>query len=257
MSKNGQLWEEGFLPVAGVQTSLETVFARHWVQRTLLDCAIQSWFTATVETGNTLQLQMDQSWWASVQRGMGHWKSTCQQGGVKPGVHVWTAILQVVIRLCSAFNKNKKKKKRQHARTRNSSFLLKFPSSTLCWQNLILCFLKRKKRSVSHSVMFYSLQPHELKTARLLFFFFSRQDYWSGKLLPSSGDLPNPGIKLRYLALQVDSLPSESPGKSHWRGDRLKASLLRHRRTPGGAGAERQRTDKWPESHLSSGTKTE
>ena len=171
MSKNGQLWEEGFLPVAGVQTSLETVFARHWVLRTLLDCAIQSWFVATMETGNTLQLQMDQSWWASVQRGMGHWKSTCQQGGVKPGVHVWTAILQVVIRLCSAFNKLKKKKKRQHARTRNSSFLLKFPSSTLCWQNLILCFLKRKKRSVSHSVMSYSLQPRELKTARLLFFF--------------------------------------------------------------------------------------
>ena len=167
----------------------------------------------------------------------------------RPYSRWWSDSVQHLIKI--------KKKKRQHARTRNSSFLLKFPSSTLCWQNLILCFLKRKKRSVSHSVMFYSLQPHELKTARLLFFFFSRQDYWSGKLLPSSGDLPNPGIKLRYLALQVDSLPSESPGKSHWRGDRLKASLLRHRRTPGGAGAERQRTDKWPESHLSSGTKTE
>ena len=166
VSKNGQLWEEGFLPVAGVQTSLETVFASHWVQRTLLDCAIQSWFTATMETGNTLQAQMDQGWWATVQRGTGHWKSTCQQSGVKPGVRVWRAISR---RWPDCVQHLKKKKIRQHARTRNrSSFLLKFPSSTLCWQNLILCFLKRRKRSVSHSVMPYSFQPHELKTARLL-----------------------------------------------------------------------------------------
>ena len=30
---------------------------------------------------------------------------------------------------------------------------------------------------------------------------------------PPPGDLPNPGIKPRYPALQVDSLPSEPPGK--------------------------------------------
>ena len=30
---------------------------------------------------------------------------------------------------------------------------------------------------------------------------------------PSSGDLPDPGIKPRSPALQADSLPSESPGK--------------------------------------------
>ena len=30
---------------------------------------------------------------------------------------------------------------------------------------------------------------------------------------PSPGDLPNPGIKPRTPALQVDSLPSEPPGK--------------------------------------------
>ena len=34
-----------------------------------------------------------------------------------------------------------------------------------------------------------------------------------GLLHPSPGDLPNPGIKPRSFALQVDSLPSESPGK--------------------------------------------
>ena len=32
--------------------------------------------------------------------------------------------------------------------------------------------------------------------------------------MPSSRDLSNPGIELRYPTLQADSLPSESPGKS-------------------------------------------
>ena len=36
---------------------------------------------------------------------------------------------------------------------------------------------------------------------------------WSGLPCPPSGDLPNPGIEPRSPALQVDSLPSESPGK--------------------------------------------
>ena len=30
---------------------------------------------------------------------------------------------------------------------------------------------------------------------------FSRQEYWSGLLFPSPGDLPNPGIEPRSLAL--------------------------------------------------------
>ena len=38
---------------------------------------------------------------------------------------------------------------------------------------------------------------------------FSRQEYWSGLLFPSPGDLPNPGIEPRSLALQTDTLPSE------------------------------------------------
>ena len=41
----------------------------------------------------------------------------------------------------------------------------------------------------------------------------SRQEYSSGLLCPSPGDLPDPGIKLGSLALQVDSLPAELPGK--------------------------------------------
>ena len=41
----------------------------------------------------------------------------------------------------------------------------------------------------------------------------SRQRYWSGLPCPPPGDLPNPGIKPWSPALQVDSFPSESPGK--------------------------------------------
>ena len=41
----------------------------------------------------------------------------------------------------------------------------------------------------------------------------SRQEYWSGQPFPSPGDCPNPGIKPRSPTLQVDSVPSESPGK--------------------------------------------
>ena len=45
---------------------------------------------------------------------------------------------------------------------------------------------------------------------------FSRPEYWSGWPCPSSGDLPNPGIKPRSPSLQADSLPAEPPGKSNW-----------------------------------------
>ena len=41
---------------------------------------------------------------------------------------------------------------------------------------------------------------------------FSRQEYWSGLPFPSPGDLPNPGIEPRSLALQADALTSEPPG---------------------------------------------
>ena len=42
---------------------------------------------------------------------------------------------------------------------------------------------------------------------------FFRPEYWSGYLFPYPGDLPNPGIKPRSPALQVDSLPVEPQGK--------------------------------------------
>ena len=46
-----------------------------------------------------------------------------------------------------------------------------------------------------------------------LFIGFPRQECWSGLPFPSPGDLSNPGIELRYPALQADSLPTEPSGK--------------------------------------------
>ena len=44
---------------------------------------------------------------------------------------------------------------------------------------------------------------------------FSRQEYWSGLLFPSPGDLPDPGIEPRSPTSEADSLPSEPPGKPY------------------------------------------
>ena len=55
---------------------------------------------------------------------------------------------------------------------------------------------------------------------------FSRQEYWSGLPCPPPGDLPNPGINSGSPALQVNSLPSEPPGKSRRCGVRVYAELL-------------------------------
>ena len=52
---------------------------------------------------------------------------------------------------------------------------------------------------------------------------FSRQEYWSGLPCPPPGNLPDPGIEPRASALQADSLPSESPGKSQ---DGISISLI-------------------------------
>ena len=42
---------------------------------------------------------------------------------------------------------------------------------------------------------------------------FSRQEYWSGFPFPSTGDLPDPGVKPRSPALQADSLPLKREGR--------------------------------------------
>ena len=67
-------------------------------------------------------------------------------------------------------------------------------------------------QSLSHVWLFVTPRTvaHYVPLSRRFF----RQEYWSGQLFPSPGDLPGPVIKPRSPALQGDSLPSESPGKS-------------------------------------------
>ena len=42
------------------------------------------------------------------------------------------------------------------------------------------------------------------------------QEYWSGQPIPSPVDLPDPGIELKSLTSQVDSLPTELWRKPNW-----------------------------------------
>ena len=59
-----------------------------------------------------------------------------------------------------------------------------------------------------------TLRPHGLQPIRLLCpWGFSRKKNWSGLPCPPPGDLPNPGMESRSPTLQVDSLPTEPPGK--------------------------------------------
>ena len=60
----------------------------------------------------------------------------------------------------------------------------------------------------SHSHVWLFATPWTMQSME-----FFRPEYWSGWPLPSPGDLPNPGIKPRSPALQVDSLPAEPQGK--------------------------------------------
>ena len=61
--------------------------------------------------------------------------------------------------------------------------------------------------SESTSVVSDCVWPHEQAPLSLD---FSKQGYYSEEPFPSPGDLPDPGIKPRSPALQVDSLPPGS-----------------------------------------------
>ena len=75
--------------------------------------------------------------------------------------------------------------------------------------------------NVSFLVPFHA--PSEVKVAQSCLTLCDPMDYTVPEILqarilewvafPFSRDLPNPGIKPRSLALQVDSLPAEPPGK--------------------------------------------
>ena len=78
-------------------------------------------------------------------------------------------------------------------------------------QGLALSILPMKMKFLSHVRLFAI--PRTVASQVPPSKGFSRQEYWSGLLFPSPGDLPNPGIEPGSPALEADALPSEPPGK--------------------------------------------
>ena len=79
-------------------------------------------------------------------------------------------------------------------------------SSVLAWRipgmgSLVGCRLWGRTESDMTKAMQQQQAPLSME--------FSRQEYWSGKPFPSSGDLRNTGIEPRSPILQADSLLSE------------------------------------------------
>ena len=69
-------------------------------------------------------------------------------------------------------------------------------------------YVKGSSGSESCSVVSDSAAPWTIRSVEL-----SRPEYWSRQPFPSPGDLPNPGVKPRFPALQMDSLPAALSGK--------------------------------------------
>ena len=67
-----------------------------------------------------------------------------------------------------------------------------------------------------------------------LFMEFSRQEYWSRLPLPSTGDLPDPGIEPRSLAWWTDSLPSEPQVFIFFKKSKFISQIFRHWSLHGG-----------------------
>ena len=97
----------------------------------------------------------------------------------------------------------------------NKIYLWESRIFTFYWQitiwstyTLILkVFSKRERKWKWPSLAWLFATPWPIQSME-----FSRPEYWSGH--PSPGDIPNPGIEPRSLALQVDSLlaePQEKP----------------------------------------------
>ena len=79
---------------------------------------------------------------------------------------------------------------------------------------IFLCICSLLVLVFNRSVVSNSLRPQwTVALEAPLSMGFSRQEYWSGLLCPSPGDILNPRIKLKSPSLQADSLPSEPPGK--------------------------------------------
>ena len=94
---------------------------------------------------------------------------------------------------------------------------------------------------MSPSVLSNSVTPWTVARQAPLSLGFSRKEYWSGLPFLSPGDLPHPGIEPGSPSLQVDSLPSEPPGKptgsSFWENPLVNEVLTYEIRSAGHSGS--------------------
>ena len=84
----------------------------------------------------------------------------------------------------------------------------KWPPSWLWWWFLVSCMCVCELLS---GIWLFSI-PRTVACQAPLSMGFFRQEYWSGLPFSPPGNLPNPVIEPRSLALQADSLTSEPPG---------------------------------------------
>ena len=89
--------------------------------------------------------------------------------------------------------------------------------------------------SVSLSHVWLLLIPWTVARQAPLSMKFSRQEYWSGKLFPSSGDLPDPGIEPGSPAMHADAFTIWAPSVQFSRSivsDSLWSHEPQHTRPP-------------------------
>ena len=73
-------------------------------------------------------------------------------------------------------------------------------------------FATSESETISHCHFRLFVIPWTIVRHAPLSMGFSRQEYWSGLPFPPPWDLSDPGIEPKYSALDVNFLPSETPG---------------------------------------------
>ena len=95
----------------------------------------------------------------------------------------------------------------------------------LCWINLVVVVVVYSLSYVWFFVTLWSVARQAPLSVR-----FSRQEHWSGLPLPSSGDLPDPGIKPMFPALAGTFFTTEPPSKPLiWMNPMLSHEALKRR----------------------------
>ena len=123
----------------------------------------------------------------------------------------FVSVFQLFTLLLTSYNFGQsafgKKLKQAHPIRRISDS--KTNNSALLLVKACVCVLSHQV--VSNSATIWTV-AHQAPLSMVLF----RQEYCSGFLFPSPGDLPNPGIEPGSPALQTDSLPSEPPTRAYY-----------------------------------------